>query len=214
MMADLQALLETIAGLDAQQDLDGLRAARQRLLEDHPQSDAAVEAGYKVGLDLLFRGRKLDEAIVYFDQAARRGHAFWSAAARTSLGICYYHQRRTQKALFELRKVAYSKHVSAHSVTALAFLENIFETSGKRDEAARVRKDRIGQLEQLVAPGQGTLETPAGDRGAYLYQLGLALKDNRDPERAYTVLRQAAGLGAAALGQDLYRSVMDALAYA
>lgn len=212
-MAELKSLLETIAGLEALQDLDGLRATREQLLVEYPESESAVEAGYKVGLDLLFRARQLDLAVERFAAAAQSKHPFWSAAARTSLGLCYYHQRRSQKALFELRKVAYAKQVSGHSVTALAFIENIFATEGKQDDAARVRKDRIAQLEQLVAKDRSNTAA-IGERGHYLYQLGLALKDSRDPERAHAVLQEAAGLGAAVLGAELHRSVVDALAYA
>src|SRR3954471_23148803 len=101
-MSDLQSLLGELNALDAQHDYDGLRRVREQIVAEHPESDAAVEALYKIGLDLLFRERKLEAAVEKFDEAAKRKQPFWSAAARTSLGLCYYHQRRTQKALFEL----------------------------------------------------------------------------------------------------------------
>src|SRR4051794_10182930 len=108
-MALLADLLTLLAELDASHDLDGLKQVRLRIVEQYPDSDAAGEALYKIGLDALFRQRQLEEAVSYFEQAAALKQPFWSAAARTSLGLCYYHQRRGQKALFELRKVAYGK---------------------------------------------------------------------------------------------------------
>lgn len=211
-MATLQSLLKDMAALDAQHDLDGLRRVREQIADEYPDSDEAAEALYKVGLDLLFRERQLDAAIEKFDEAAKRKQPFWSAAARTSLGLCFYHQGRSQKALFELRKVAYVKVPNVHSVTALAFIENIFETEGKTEEALRVRKDRILQLEQVVAHNRDN-KGDAAERGYHLHQLGIALKDHDEPARAKTALEEAKSLGPQVLGAELYRSVVDALAH-
>ena len=211
-MADLQSLLDELAALDTAHDFDGLRRVRERIIADFPESDAATEALYKVGLDMLFRQRKLDEAVEQFAEAAKRKQPFWSAAARTSLGLCYYHQRRTQKALFELRKVGYAKTPNVHSVTALAFIENIFHTEGNYEEAARVRKDRIVQLEQVIQQSRDS-KGDAAERGYHLYQLGLALKDHDEPERAKGALEEVKGLGPQVLGADLYRSVVEALTH-
>lgn len=211
-MTDLESLLKELGKLDTHHDLDGLRRVREQIVAEHPESDAAVEALYKIGLDLLFRERKLDAAVEKFDDAAKRKQPFWSAAARTSLGLCYYHQRRTQKALFELRKVAYAKTPSVHSVTALAFIENIFDTEGKSEDAVRVRKDRILQLEQVIQVSRDGKADPAA-RGYNLYQLALALRDQHEPERAKATLEEAKALGQAVLGADLYRSVTDALSH-
>lgn len=209
-MANLESLLNDLANLDAQHDLEGMRRIREQIVDEHPESEAAVEALYKIGLDALFRGRDLGAAVEKFEEAAKRKHPFWSAAARTSLGLCYYHQKRTQKALFELRRVAYPEKPSAHSVTALAFLEQIFEAEGKGEEAKRVRKDRVSQLELLIqeAREQGL----AQERGFHLFTLGLALKDQGETARATAVLEEAKALGPQVLGADLYRSVLEALA--
>lgn len=212
-MAELQSLLDAVAHLDTLQDFDALRATREQIVAEHPKSDAAVEAAYKIGLDLLFRARKLDEAVVHFETAAKAKQPFWSAAARTSLGLCYYHQRRSQKALFELRKVGYAKEISTHSVTALAFVENIFETEGKHDDAARVRLDRIKQLEHLIEACRSK-PAQAAERGYHLYQLGLALKDNHDNDRAQAIWQEASKLGVKTLGADLHKSITEALRYA
>lgn len=208
-MANLESLLNDLANLDAQHDLEGLRRVREQIISEHPETDAAVEALYKVGLDLLFRGRDLQAAVDKFSEATKRKHPFWSAAARTSLGLCYYHQKRTQKALFELRRVAYPEKPTVHSVTALGFIEQIFLNEGNREEVARVRKDRIGQLQKLVEATKSA--DSAAERGYHLYSLGLALRDNGDDKAAVAALEQAKELGPEGLGAELYRSVIDAL---
>ena len=102
-MPKLDDLLSDLANFDAQHDLQGLRKTRETIVSEHPDSEAAVEAMYKIGLDHLFRERDLVAAVARFEEASKRKHPFWSAAARTSLGLCYYHQGRGQKALLELR---------------------------------------------------------------------------------------------------------------
>jgi tetratricopeptide (TPR) repeat protein len=206
---NLESLLNDLANLDAQHDLEGMRRVREAIVSEHPDSEAAVEALYKIGLDLLFRERKLGAAVEKFEDASKRKHPYWSAAARTSLGLCYYHQKRLQKALFELRKVAYPDKATVHSVTALAFVEQIFSNEGKPDEVKRVRKDRITQLEALVQESRE--RGMAQERGFHLYSLGLALIDHGEEARARAVLEEAKALGPSALGADLYRSVLEAL---
>jgi tetratricopeptide (TPR) repeat protein len=208
-MAGLESLLNDIANLDAQHDLDGLRRIREQIVAEHPDSDAAVEAQYKIGLDLLFRQRDLAGAVAKFEVAAQHKHPYWSAAARTSAALCYYHQKRTQKAVFELRKVAYPEEPNAHSVTALAFLETIFANEGQRDEVRRVRRDRVGQLEELARLSRE--RNLLSDRGYYLYLLGLALRDQGEDGRANALLEDVKNLGPEILGADLYRSVLEAL---
>lgn len=209
-MAELESLLNDLANLDAQHDLDGLRRVRERIVEEYPDSDAAVEALYKLGLDLLFRSRDIEQAVVKFVEAAKRKHVFWSAAARTSLGLCYYHQKRNQKALLELRKVAYAEPPTSHSITALGFIEQIFSNEGNLQEIERVRKDRISQLRRILKAGKEAGIT-AAERGFHLYNLGLALKDAGEEEEAVQSLQTAKALGPDALGADLYRSVVEAL---
>jgi tetratricopeptide (TPR) repeat protein len=208
-MPNLESLLNDLANLDAQHDLEGLRKVREQIVTEHPASEAAVEALYKLGLDLLFRARDLNGAIAKFEEAAKRKHPYWSSAARTSLGLCLYHQQRTQRALLELRKVAYPEKPNPHSVTALTFLEQIYATEGKRDEVKRIRKDRINQLEDLIRESRERGEPQV--RGFHLYTLGLALRDQGEEARARAVLEEAKSLGPEQLGADLYRSVVEAL---
>ena len=208
-MPNLESLLNNLANLDAQHDLEGLRKVREQIVSEHPQSDAAVEALYKIGLDLLFRARDVSGAVLKFEEAAKRKHPFWSPAARTSLGLCLYHQARTQRALLELRKVAYPEEPTPHSVTALVFLEQIYATEGKPEEVKHIRKDRINQLEGLIRSSREAGESQV--RAFHLYNLGLALRDQGEDARATAVLEEAKSLGPDILGADLYRSVIEAL---
>lgn len=209
-MAKLDDLLSDLANFDAQHDLQGLRRTRETIVTEHPDSEAAVEASYKIGLDHLFRERDLVAAVARFEEAAKRKHPFWSSAARTSLGLCYYHQGRGQKALLELRKVAYPETPSSHSVTALGFIETISTDSGQPDEAKRARKDRIKQLELLIDNARSGGQ--AKERGFYLYTLALALRDQGGDEASVkTLLSEAKDLGPEVLGADLFRAVASSL---
>lgn len=209
-MSSLESLLNDLANLDAQHDLDGVRRLREEIVVAFPESEAAVEAQYRIGLDFLFRQRDLMAAVEAFGAAAKRKHPYWSAAARTSLGLCLYHQKRTQKALFELRKVAYPESPNLHSVTALTFLENIFTEEGKPAEVKKVRGDKIGQLDKLVKTSRRS-GGDLGERGYFLFQLGMAHFDDGDVKTGRAMLDEAKELGEDLLGEDLYRSVIDAL---
>jgi tetratricopeptide (TPR) repeat protein len=206
-MARLETLLSQLADFDAQHDLDGLRRVREQIVVEHPASQAAVEALYKIGLDALFRHRRLEEAVEKFEAAAKGKAPFWSDAARTSLGLCLFHQQKKQKALLELRKVAYQDKPSAHSVTALSFIESIYEAEGNEAEVNKARQDRITQLEHLVKAESGAKNA---QRGYFLYLLGLALRDQGDEGRAARAFDDARALGPEALGAELYRAVNDA----
>lgn len=208
-MPKLDDLLSDLANFDAQHDLAGLRRVREAIVSEHPDSEEAVEALYKIGLDCLFRERDLVTAVERFEEAAKRKHAFWSAAARTSLGLCYHHQGRTQKALLELRKVAYAETPSSHSVTALGFIESIFDQGGNSEDAKRTRKDRVKQLEQLIEGARS--RGHASERGFYLHTLALAVREQGDTARAKALWTEAKDLGPEVLGADLFRAVASAL---
>jgi len=209
-MADLERLLNDLANLDAQHDLEGMRATRAAIVEHFPESEAAVEALYKLGLDNLFRQRNVTAAANAFEEAARRKHPYWSAAARTSLGLCLYHQKRLQKALFELRKVAYPEKPTPHSVTALSFLESIFQAEGQPEEVKRVRRERATQLDKLIAENRAA-HGSAAERGHYLHLLALVRRDLGETAEAHAALQDAKKLGPEKLGADLYRAIIEAL---
>ena len=209
MSSRLEDLLNDLANLDAQQDVAELRRVRELIINEHSDSEAATEALYRLGLDLLFRDRNVAQALHYFEEATKQKRPYWSDAARTSMALCMYHQGRSQKAYFELRKVAYQSKPNQHSVTALGFLETLLHGEGNYNEVKRVRKDRIVQLEKLVESSREANDAAA--RGYFLWLLGQALQDQGEQERAKSVLQQAKQLGPDALGADLYQSVAAAL---
>jgi tetratricopeptide (TPR) repeat protein len=208
-MPNLPALVEELAHHEQLTDHAAMRRVREAIVAEFPNTPEAAEARYKVGLDALFRERDILGACGHLEEAAKSGHPYWGAAARTSLGLCYYHQKRLQKALFELRKVAYVRDANEHSVTALMFLENILHAEHKTDDAARVRKERVGQLEALLGGKTPTAMAPA-ERGQYLYQLALALLDLKERGRAKAALTEALALGAQALGPELWQNLNEA----
>jgi len=208
-MADLESLLEQLGECDANNDHEGLRKVREQIVADHPESEQSVEALYKIGLDNLFRKRKLDDAVEIFGVAAKRKHPYWSAAARTSQGICLYHQGKKQKAIFELRKVGNTENPNEHSVTALSFIETIFLNEGNNEEVTRIRKERIIQLEKLIQKAR-----KSGDKaglGQNLYSYGVALIDSDDVDGANAAFAEAKEMGPDVLGAELFRAVVDAL---
>ena len=205
----LDELTRRLSAVEAEANHAEAYAVRQLIAQDYPTSEAATCARYKMGLDRLFRGRDLAEAAQLFEEAAGDGHAFWSAAARTSLGLCLVRMGRAQKGMLELRKVGFAPEPSQHSAAALGFMEAICLEGGQDEEALRVRKERIRQLEVLVARGDSA---PAGEVGLHLYQLAMALRDQGEMARAREVLAQGIELGATRLGDGLFTMLSEAAA--
>jgi tetratricopeptide (TPR) repeat protein len=209
-MQNIEDLLNNLANLDALHDFEAIQKLRENLIANFPESDEAVEAQYRLGLDFLFRQRDIQLAMKSFEAAVNRKHAYWSPAARTSLGLCYYHQKRTQKAFFELRRVAFIAEPTIHSVTALTFLDNIYTETGDTEEASRARTERIKQLEKLVHKNTEPSKKLSA-RGHYLFQLAVAYRDDGRDIDAKKFLEEARDLGPETLGADLYRAVIDML---
>ncbi len=205
-MSELPELRDELTRLEAEKSYDGMLAVRERILAEHPDTEDAVEALYKIGLHCLFHGRDLTQATQHFEQAAKKKHPYWSAAARTSLGICYYHQGRGQKALFELRRVGYAEVPSEHSITALSFMETIHANEAEEEEVDRVRLERIKQLRQLI---EKQSDTSSSDLGQYLFSLAAAVHDDGDRGEARALLEQAKSLGPDVLGAELYQAVVS-----
>ena len=205
-MSDLTELKAELDRLEGDKDYAGMVALRERIVAEHPDTEDAVEATYKIGLHNLFYERELAKATERFEQAAKKKHPYWSAAARTSLGICYYHQGRGQKALFELRRVGYADVATQHSITALSFMETIHANEAEEDEVKRVRQERIKQLRQLIE----TLRSdPSADLGQYLFSLAAALHDEDERAEAKAMLDEAGALGPDVLGAELYQAVVS-----
>ena len=209
-MPDLPALVEELAHHEPSMDHAAMRRVREAIVAEYPGTPEAAEARYKVGLDALFRERDIAGACGHLEEAAKSGHPYWGAAARTSLGLCYYHQKRLQKALFELRKVASVKEPGANSVVAAMWMERLLLQDGQAAEAQKARAQRIEQLRTLLAPAtHPPLEL--AERGAYLYQLGCALIDHGEKLEGRRVLEEARALGPQVLGPDVARGVAEAL---
>lgn len=204
------AWLADIERADRAKDHTALRQARQGLVSQHPQTDSAAEAYYKLGLDQLFTARNIILAVDYFEAAVKCRHAFWSPAARTSLGLCLLQQKRHQKALFELRKVGYVKDPSMHSVLALAFIEAVLLTDGQADEAQRVRKDRIAQLEQLSASYRAN-QGKGSELAVLLGQLSQAYGDAGQKERAQATMAEARAAGSSGQVLGMESEVLNLL---
>ena len=206
-MTDLETLLSKLSQLDELRDTDGLREVRQEIVAQHPDSEETAEALYKLGLDALFHRRDTAGAIEKFAEASKRKHPFWSQAARTSLGLCYYQQRRLPKALLELRRVGFREEPTPHSVIALSFLEEILTNQGEGEEATRARRERVVQLRKLVHARENA---PASEVAFYLLNLAIALQDSGLNDEAATTLQRAEALGADALDENLLRTLRRA----
>jgi tetratricopeptide (TPR) repeat protein len=203
-MANLEALLNDLANFDAENDYDGLRRIREQIVALFPESPHAPEAQYKLGLDLLFRNRDVTGACECFKSAIKFKHPLWSAAARISYSLCLFHQGDQQKALLELRKVAYPDEPTPHSVTALTFLDALMDGVATKEEVERVRRDRASQLKKLIKK-IGSDDPPA--RAYYLHLLGLdALRENKVTE-ARTYFDEALALGKDRIGADLFDAI-------
>lgn len=205
----LDELTRRLSAMEAKADHAEAYAVRQLIAQDYPTSEAATCARYKMGLDRLFRARDLAQAAQLFEEAAGDGHPFWSAAARTSLGLCLVRMGRAQKGMLELRKVGFAPEPSQHSAAALGFMEAICMEGGQVDEGLRLRKERIRQLEFLVARGDSA---PPEEVGLHLYQLATALRDQGETERARQVLSQGVEMGAGRLGDGLFTMLSEAAA--
>jgi tetratricopeptide (TPR) repeat protein len=205
-MADLEGLLKELDQQEAAGDLEGLWKTRQVIVANFGNTPEAVEAAYKVGLHYLFHLRDLDQAVTHFQAAAKHKDPYWSLAARTSLGICLFHQGRGQKALFELRRVGFTETPNDHSVTALAFMETIHAVEAQMDELNRVRTERIKQLYVLIEESR-----PSKDQtfGQHLFSLATALVDEGDLKAAKACLDEAKELGPDVLGAELYSAVAN-----
>lgn len=208
-MATLDELVARLEAFEAKGDHDGAGSVRRAIVAEYPEHGQAACAQYKLGLDRLFRGRDLQAAATLFEEAAAHGDAFWSAAARVSLGLCLVRLGKAQHGLLELRRVGYGEPATVHSVTALGFIEALMADEGKADEVQRVRRDRIRQLEGLVE-AQRQQSLPAGSAGFALLHLALALRDEGEAGRAADLLAQARGLGRQALGEEMWAQLAQA----
>lgn len=206
-MANLAALLVELEAAARDNAIESMRTLRQTIVATHPDSEAAAEARYRLGLDALFFGRDIDRALELFEEAVKSKHPAWAPAARTSMGVCLLHLGRTQKGMFELRKVAFVKEPTMHSATALTLMESFCLQQQLHDELPRVRKERMAQLERLSGE-----QTPPKERGQYQVQLGYAYLDAGDKKKGREWLLRAQALGPEVLGADVSATILSGLA--
>ncbi|MFO0728613.1 MAG: tetratricopeptide repeat protein [Myxococcota bacterium] len=155
LQKDLQKALEL-------GDLPRIAEVRRSIVAGFPESEAAAEAHYKLGLNALFLEGDLGAAIEAFRAAAKLKSAAWNQAARTSLGIALLREGKPQQAVFELRKAASQKPPNLAAVQALSMVVSIFRQEKNAKEADRARAEQIKLLEQVAAgsdPASAALAT-------------------------------------------------------
>lgn len=206
-MATMDELLANINTLAGQGDAEGVRAARKEFLKDYAATTEAAEIFYKSGLDVLFTNHDLATAMDAFKAAVALKAPIWSAAARVSLAICIYRQGDVQKALFELRKVAYPEDADSNSITALAYIEFICEEQNNQDDLLRARKDRITQLKALAKEADPDFEPEL--KAFYLKELGWEYIRNKETDLAAKRLNEALELGEENIGSQLFAEIND-----
>jgi len=175
-MENLQADLNN--ALDAN-DLDGADALRQSILTEYPEHEAAAKAGHRLGLSMMMRHKKLDEAIELFRNAANHPSGCESSlAARVSLALCYWGQQKDQLAIFELRKLLPKNATpNVHTVTALEYLTFFMkENKAQASTVQALETTRREHLSQLVEQSEDDTE-----KAHYRLRLAMAYAESEDP---------------------------------
>jgi len=87
-MAELESLQTDLnKALDAD-DLDSADALRKTILTQYPEHEAAAKAGHRLGLSMMMRHKKLEEAVELFQNAANHPSGSEATlAARVSLAL-------------------------------------------------------------------------------------------------------------------------------
>jgi tetratricopeptide (TPR) repeat protein len=188
-MAALKDLLRDLARALESKDLDQVAAVRRTIAAGFPETPEGAEARYKLGLDALFRSKKLDDAADHLREAAKAKAPPWSTAARVSLGIVLLSQGKPQQALFELRRVAGQKPPSIHSAQASGLAVMALRTMGNAAEAERARKAQLDLLKGL------TQSADAETKALAHFMLGMEHKFDGDRRPAKDHLEKAIQLG-------------------
>lgn len=199
----LSELLTTLSRALEVGDVDRIRAARQAVVAGHPESEAAAEASFRLGLDALFVGHSLDAAAEHFRAATRAKASAFALAARTSLGLVLLRQGKHQQAVFELRRVAAQKPPTLSAAQALSWVVQSFRTQKNAKEAERARDEQLKVLE-AVAGGPD----PAA---AALAHVMLGAEHKHDGRRDLAKKHLTAALASGALDPE-YTAKAQALA--
>lgn len=132
-------------------DPDRIRDARKAIVAAHPESEAAGEAQFRLGLDALFLGQDLDAAAEHFRAATKSKASVHAMPARTSLGLVLLRQGKHQQAVFELRRVGAQKPPSLAAAQALSWVALSFRQQKNGAEADRARAEQLKVLESVAA---------------------------------------------------------------
>jgi tetratricopeptide (TPR) repeat protein len=195
MATPLKDLERDLARALEQGDADRVSQARRQIAEQHPDTAAAAEASFRLGMHTLFAELDLAAAAEHFRQASKVKGSPFASAARVSLGITLFRQGKHQQAVFELRKVAGQKPPTLAGAQALSFVAMIQRQVGPAAELERTRGELTKLLTQLT---QGSKEESG------LAHLMLAAEHKGDGRRA-----EAKRHLEAALAQGLEPSYAD-----
>ena len=187
-MATLAELLRDLERALTQGDQESAQSVRRTIVDGHPDSVAAAEAAYRMGLSALFGQRDMEAASTWMRRGAQSKIEPWASASRVALGVFLARLGKTQQAAFELRKVASGTPVTALSLQAAGLLVLAFRDAGQREQAERAREK---QLELLARHSSGP-----GELGALAsYMLGMEHLHAGDRKRAGVSLHRALDSG-------------------
>ena len=138
-----------------EQEIEKIAERYRSTLTENDSVEVLAEAHYRLGLYELIQRRDIEQATHHFQESAGLKDPYWSLAARTSLAICLYRQGKTQKALFEFRRVGYSDVVNEHSVNALLMMGRLLRDDGDNDESERAFAEGLKRIRaKLKATGE------------------------------------------------------------
>jgi hypothetical protein len=212
-MSDQNALLEAIQAPENQENPEALDSLREQYIAAAPNSPEATEARYRLGLSLLFRHKKMDQARELLKAAASDKKHPVAPEARVNYALLLHAQKKRQQAIFELRKLlGPGVAPSMHTASALDFLSLLLRESGARPED--VHKIETQRRDHLEALANG--ETDPFEKAHWLLRLATAFADGDEPwewQQARTHFQSIIKLGASAGDSliDAARTAMKAL---
>ena len=170
--------------LDAQ-EIEKIAERYRSTLQEDASVEVLAEAHYRLGLYELIQRRSLEQATHHFQESAGLKDPYWSLAARTSLAICLYRQGKTQKALFEFRRVGLSEVVNEHSVNALLMMGRLLRDDGDQEESSRAFAEGLKRI-------KSALKSKPAERKDWLilgFEFALESDSKEDLERWHAELR-------------------------
>lgn len=204
-MAELKDLLRDLTRALEANDHAASAAVRRTIVENHGGQPEAAEAGFKLGLHLLFKERDIDGAVSVLRGAAKAKHPVWSPQARISLGQLLMRQGKHQQAVFELRRVAGSTQATLVSAQAAGLVVIALREAQQGPQAERARAQYLDILERLT-DGEGS----DVERALAQHMLGLEHKHDGRRDLARPLL--AAALESGALPKDEHAQAERAIA--